>query len=98
MFDAELDVKALADFMEKFVAGWSVRHFQMNGERDSGRAQWPDVQIVHRAHTLERFQIITDRDWIDIWRHQIERHGKGMTQQSPRSPNNHGVDRETGDW
>jgi hypothetical protein len=98
MFNVELIVKMFAQTMQEGIAAAAIWHFQMNGQRGSRRAQWPDMQIVHRTNTRLLFEIFADRAWIDISWDQIKSHGQGFAKQTPRASHDDNVDRKTSDW
>src|ERR1700751_1384565 len=98
MLNPKFLVEAFAHLVKKCVAGRSPRHFQMNGERGSGRAQWPDMQIVDSGYALQLLQVFANCPWIDILRDQVKRHRERVPEQSPRAPHNYSIDDQAGDW
>ena len=52
------------------------------------------MKIVQRGDAGLLREVITHRDRIDVFRHDIERHFEGIAQQAPSAPDDDGINRE----
>ena len=86
MFDPEAVVEHDARAFEQGVGVIGARRHDMRGQRRLGRAQRPDVEIVHRVHPVELGQRNFHLVDVDAARNAGKRHPHRFLQQADAAP------------
>src|SRR6266446_2803640 len=81
--DAEAMVKLLRDAVEQRIAGVTVRHHQMAGQRRLRRAHAPDVQIMQSSDAGSAQQMCAHGLSIDAFRYCVQGEADGTLYQAP---------------